>query len=184
MEKTRNSLRDLFKSLFWPAAAGSVFWSFCTILTRLPSELTEPEVLSSLIILFMLTTYLSLGWLMSYEKTPSQLPAKFWIFDCIHICAIVFAALSAVENFSLLNKTSLFFFGATTVGHVVGAWELDAPKPKDRWCLAMINCAGVIIILLGDQLSINPWQLPASYVVVIAIWFIYRRRIIKELFCK
>ena len=184
MNGRQKSLKELFKTLFWPAAAGSVFWSFCTILTRTDSLLTKPETLSSLIILLLLSTYLSLGWLMSYENIPSALPAKFWIFDCIHVCAIIFAALSATQNIPLLTKTSIFFFAATALGHLIGAWELEDPKKKDRYWLTIINLSGVIIILLGDQISLDVWPLPSSYAVVISLWLIFRHSEVKELFKK
>ena len=76
-------LKGLSNNLFWPAAAGNVFWSFWTVIIDGNWKVTWP----TLVFLFLLASYLSVEWLVAKDDDGN--PGFYVVFsDVAYLWAV------------------------------------------------------------------------------------------------
>jgi hypothetical protein len=183
MDTRQENLKSLFQSVFWPAAAGNVFWSACTLLVDKQVDPLSPSALSRLAVLALLSLYLSIEWLRNYQSLPQTVTWKFWLADWLHICAVVFVAITAATRTDWLASSAIAYFGVTALGHFVGAWEAAETRVKDRALLGFINLLGVFVIIAsGYFVASLVWRVPTAFLIVVGLWLLYRREAICSLF--
>jgi hypothetical protein len=177
------NLKALFESVFWPAAAGNVFWSFASLLVENKVQLTVPSTWGSGVLLLLLSLYLSVEWLRNYSRIPDDVALSFWAFDWLHICAVVAVALSAALKPSLLPATSAVFFAITAVGHFAGVWKQTETAKCGHVTSAVINIVGAPIALSGLALPcISSWSPAIAFATVLALWSAHRWQNLRALF--
>lgn len=181
MSTLQENLKLLFQSVFWPAAAGNVFWSACTLLVDESIDPLSSDALARLAVLIILSTYLSIEWLRNNVRIPQRVPLKFWFADWLHVCAVVFVALSAAAGRDWLVVAGITYFTITAFGHFFNAWEAADASFKDRKALGLINLIGVGILIIGCYLEFT-WHIAIGFLVVVGLWAAYRKEQICSLF--
>jgi hypothetical protein len=173
----------LFESVFWPAAAGNVFWSFASLLIEQKVQLSHPSSWGAGLLLLLLSLYLSVEWLRNYTRIPADVALSFWFFDWIHICAVVAVALSASLKPTWLPVASAAFFFVTAVGHFFGVWKTSDSTECGHVTSAVINVIGAPIAFAGILYApMHAWLPTIAFVVVLALWSAHRWGSLKDLF--
>ena len=122
----------MFVNVFWPAAAGNVFWSFCTLIAEsLPKEFSIAvllwplsldfemnwSLLYRLAVLILIAVYLSFNW-MRVKIAKKDADFWYWFFDFGHLLTITFAALVTHYNPEFLEFFLVIVFGWSVIGHL------------------------------------------------------------------
>jgi len=171
--KVGKILKILFESIFWPAAAGNVFWSFCSLIIK--PEKGQVELISLLIILLVLSFYLTINWL-RIRTGPESFSGLYAFFEFMHLFLIVLCSIAAQSNESSLEVLLAAFFIVTTIGHFIGAWSTDGYCWRDSLKLAAINVTGLGVIVVGSFAGVDESiRLPLSLSLVFCLWLLFGR---------
>lgn len=169
----KNILRTVFDNIFWPAAAGNVFWSFCNVV--IDPQSGALGVASKLVILILLSIYLTISWL-RFRVAKGDQSYVGWAFDFLHLWAIVFAALATQIAPEWLEKLLATYFIVTALGHVSGHWKLPEDERYLSIKLATINLSGVLVLLVGEYFELpDEIILPGSFALVFVLWLFLGR---------
>lgn len=169
----KNVLKAIFDNVFWPAAAGNVFWSFCNII--IDPKPGAIGVSSRLVILLLFSIYLTISWL-RVRVTQGSLTYFGWFFDFLHLWAIIFAALSTQIKPEWLGELLIAYFFVTALGHLSGQWKLPEDEKYLNLKLAAINFVGILAIFLGGYCELSEEiTLPGSFLLVFSLWLFFGR---------
>ncbi|MGQ7814285.1 hypothetical protein [Metapseudomonas furukawaii] len=182
MPSQHQTLKSLFEAVFWPAAAGNVFWSFCTLILDSNAAPLFPDVISRLLVLALLACYMSIEWVRNYQEFPPVVPWTFWLFDWLHVLTVVFVALAASIRPELLFPTAFFYFAITALGHITDAWEAAETRRCDRIVLCCINLIGLVVLIVGISQDAEHWHLPLSFMATFGLWLCFRHKQIAQHF--
>jgi hypothetical protein len=183
MKLHQTNLRSLFQGVFWPAAAGNVFWSFCALIIDKSDQISTLSLLARLSLLLLLSLYLTIEWLRNYSNFPATVPWHFWFFDWLHICAVALVALTAATKAEWLDVTLIAFYLITAIGHFVGAWSATEENNQSDRISGAISLLGAAIVLIGWFAdTVRPWNLPLSGFLVLLLWSVHRRDDLRNLF--
>lgn len=177
-------LKSLFDSVFWPAAAGNVFWSLFTLLLEAVGKPLDYEAIGRMAVLVLLTLYLSIEWVRNLAHGPSNPDFSFSLFDALHIWAVVLVALSAQLRPDLTSVALYAYFIINTVGHVAGVWKFHGDSTTSSRKMACINFVGIVALLVGGKLELaDSARLPGSLLIMLMLWaFLGRRKQLQQLF--
>lgn len=171
-----SKMKLIFVGIFWPAAAGNVFWSFSTlvVMRSKAGSISECEI-ATLVALFLIAAYLAANWLNISNLEDNDLRFRYFFFDWLHICSIVFFAIASQYFFESLETTLFIIFGISILGHLSKVWLPESDSKNIRWDLVAVNAVGPIILLLNKYIwTFDPWALPASISFVLLFWAIVR----------
>lgn len=147
MDKQRalGKLKGLSNNVFWPAAAGNVFWSFWTVLIQGSLCKNWP----TLVFLILLASYLSLEWLIAKDDADPPL-FRVVIFDIAYLWAVSISAVAAAGPPSrYLLGGLLAAFVIAGIGYPAGAFpdkEMDK-KACGRWLSGAANIVGAALLV-------------------------------------
>lgn len=176
--------KPVFQGIFWPAAAGSVFWSLCTLVVgELPEQASKElvddilagayvpdwDTIARLVVLLLLAAYLTVNW-MRVAAVPKSVPPKYWVFDFFHLWTIAFCAIAAESRSHYLEWLLVGLFLWAAIGHLSGAFSVGGSESvEDRRKLARANIAGVFVLIPAFFFD---WPLlaPASLILVLVLW--------------
>jgi hypothetical protein len=165
MEKV---LRNIFENVLWPAAAGNVLWSVCSLFV----DPVKPElgVCWRLIVLIVFSLYLAIGWL-QLKTASGNLGIKLWFFEFLHISALAASAIAAQVRPDLLKSCLIGYFVITILGHATNTWKFSDGAKYRPWGLAIVNIIGVLVLVFGDKLGLsNELAVPVSFLSVFFLW--------------
>jgi hypothetical protein len=166
-------LRTVFDNIFWPAAAGNVFWSFCNVVID-----PQPGVLgvaAKLVVLILFSIYLTISWL-RFRVAQGDQTYVGWFFDFLHLWAIVFAALATQITPEWLEALLVAYFFVTAMGHISGQWKLPEDERYLSLKLAAINASGILALLVGGYFGLpDEIRLPGSFALVFVLWLFLGR---------
>jgi hypothetical protein len=144
---TPSRTRDVFENIFWPAAAGNVFWAFCNLLIA-PEE-SPIDFWPRLAFLLLLTVYLIRGWI-RLKKEPGPIPARYWWGETFHLTMIALCAISAQVEPVYLPGLLIAYFIVMGIAHCFYTWKLSAgPEEYPRGWLLAVHGVGLGILLIG-----------------------------------
>lgn len=183
-ELTFEAMPKLFQGVIWPAVAGSVAWSFFTVLVMESSH--EERFWPKLVALFAIAVYLAADWV-STESFFGKISPWYWIADTFLAPATAVFAIATEKGIDSWAKGVIgIAFVVAIIAHLFGAWDLKdegTPKKtwKDRWkdgwknriALAVINFIGVVVLLFGNCLLHPIWVTPIAMASVAICYLIY-----------
>lgn len=185
-ESPFEAMPKLFQYVIWPAVAGSVAWSFFTVLVMESSH--EERFWPKLVALFAIGVYLAFDWV-STESFFGKINPTYWIADAFLAPATAVFAIATEKAIDSWAKWAIgIAFVGAIIAHLFGAWDLKdegTPKKtwKDRWkdgwknriALAVINFIGVALLLIGGCISHQNslWVTPISIASVVFFYMIY-----------
>lgn len=164
---TTYTLRAIFENIFWPAAAGNVFWSLCSgVLKPCPWDIA---VYSQIVILVVFSIYLTLGWL-RLKISIDNIPSIYWPFEFLHLLLFVLSSLSAQLRPDLLYYFLFSYFILMIVGHLLEVWNIPGGQEYPQLWLVVMHIIGLVILVVGHLLGFDDYSLPGSFVVTFLIW--------------
>ena len=185
--KKNGVIQDLFGSVFWPGAAGSILWSVGSIIhgvVEKPKETAYFTLGGALLLLLALSVYSVIVWIQTRIR-DFVLDARFVVFETLHLILVALCAMSVattlrapLEDPGIVNPTSVFFmvyFGVNVTGHLLGAWE-PPEKRSAKLTLAAANFLGIVLLVFLSWYGFpTVWATFFAYIVVILIWWIFAR---------
>ncbi len=175
-------MKNLFENIFWPAAAGNVFWSFLSLFVArlnwpMPGEprIDLADIAPSLLILLVLSVYLAVGGL-RLKAEKGALSPTYWVFEFLHLMSLTAAAISALVNPPVLYSLLITYYVVTILGALAGATRLPGDE-RDMTCSIIgINVAGLAIIVVAQFAGLpGLWPYALSFTVALALWLTVRR---------
>lgn len=169
-------VKPLYVNVFWPAAAGNVFWSLLVFTITGPGNTPIMEWIARLFLLLFLAVYLSCVWV-GIRSLDNVGTYKRWIVEGVYIWSIAFLALCVQlrPNWIELGVFMLLLVGFT--GHILSVWTTGTSLFYKNVRLAIINFGGIAIIVFG---FLNNWESPKSWLVaflfVSVLWVLVGRR--------
>lgn len=174
-----STTRNLYENVFWPAAAGNVAWAFCTLWIK-----DQQATGWRLAILLVFALYLAAGWLQLKAAEDGEIRNWFWPFEALHLFFLCMASISAVERLGEASDLPWWltgYFLVTIAGHAMGAWRFSANGMGVSWALVVANACGVAVLHgAAGTLGAEP-SMTASFGVALGLWWLARRRDIKEI---
>lgn len=183
--------KPLFVNVFWPAAAGNVFWSFCTlIIDTLPDDFDWKQfawllafdfdidwgIIARLAVLICIAAYLAVNWI-RVKIARDNIELKYWVFDFVHLWTVIFAALTAYLNANFLEVFLAALFLWAVIGHLTGIFALGALNDEEKIkelrnskSLAGANALGLAVLLFHFFAYENLLSAPLSILLVLVFW--------------
>jgi hypothetical protein len=194
--------RQVFANIFWPAAAGNVFWSFCSLwIDWIDPETPEINFWPRLTLLLIFSIYLTLGW-MRFTQDRTILDPKYCTYEFGHLVLLVFCALATQRYQEALGPFLIAYFVWMTLGHWREGWKLSDEK-YPRKSLVIVHVIGLLIVLLGvfgvgffrwfgvdmprsffeGSSPWKDWTVPGSFALALLLWaFGPRRKQVMKIF--
>jgi len=167
-------VKQLFVNVFWPAAAGNVFWAMITLLITGANN-DRLNWYARLGFLLFLSIYISCVWI-DLRKNQNEGTYGKWIVEGLYIWTIVYVALCAQIDPSKIGAGLCFLFLFGFIGHHLSYWTTEEESSNSTF-LSYVNLFGIILILLGVFLE---WPTPYDWLVAIVFvsfsWALIGRR--------
>ena len=169
-KRLSEALATLAQNIFWPAAAGNVFWALFSV--TFDSDEHIAVVAPQAVLLFLAATYLSINWLRQHRSSVTEnASVLFWILDWVHLIFIVITVNAAHYAPEWLSCALAAQLTVTTFGHVFGFWEIPGEASKRKYWLASINALGVASIFFSHAFGIpEEWAPTFSFGLVLFLW--------------
>ncbi len=166
------TLNRLFASVFWPAAAGNVFWAIWSLIVDPPSALGNDEYASSLVVMSALTIYLTANWVLDFGSEQQVVTSPwYWVAQTTHVMTMVAVSMAATLRFDWIAPASAVFFLVNVMGHGSGLWSPRDGNVRAHVALHGTAAIACLIAVYAQQVAI----IPITYGLVLALWIYLRR---------
>lgn len=170
--------RFWLENILLPAAAGNILWAFLQHTTNLHTLDGVGSIASIYVILVVMMLYLSLDWMILVTRERPDLPAKFLIFEFLHIIALALVSIAAVKaDWSSALYFFSLYFAVTVSGHLMHAWELRSSTHRPH-LLLYGNAIGASLIGIGWYWH-PEFFVPVGYVLSLIVWMFARKETIQ-----
>jgi hypothetical protein len=155
-----------FEQLFWPAVAGNVAWSLCSVVISPGQEHTE--ILPRFSALLLLSWYAWYSWL-QFATIPYR-PRSYYFMDALHLITLSAFAIATGNHHPYMAYFLAAIFLVAGFGHLFGSFDRS---PDEKCCVRLkragANTVGVIVLCFGQYLG--AWDVPLALLLVLIFWW-------------
>lgn len=163
------TIRSSFEQLFWPAVAGNVAWSLCSVVIS-PGK-APTDIWSRILGLLLLAWYSWYGWLRF--ATISYRPRSYYFMDGLHLITLAAFAIATANHHPWTPYFLAAIFGVALVGHICGSFNRAADERfRERLKRAGANLIGLLVIVFSLYLGIlRAWSVVLALGLVLPVWW-------------
>jgi len=137
------ALNRLSQNVIWPAIAGSILWSFVTMVVK--EGVLDQSVIIREVLMLTLAVYLLAQWLHT-EYADVEPRFCYWLSDIFLATSIIFVAILAEANYGRVVWPIVGAFAIGIAAHIGNFWQDRGSKR--HWFMAALHAIGLLIILV------------------------------------